>query len=270
MTDTIHAAGDLVLATRDGAVITLTVNRPDARNALDSPTVAALTASFETIDSDASVRCVILTGGGDRAFVAGADIKAMAGLDRAGAGAFAERGHRMADLMEQLRVPIIAAVNGFALGAGLELALACDFIYAARTAKLGMPEVGLGVIPGFGGTQRLPIRVGVARARELIYAGAVIDADEALRIGLCNAVTEPDALLPRVRELAARIAANAPLAVQAAKQTVTPGTLRGPDEPLAAALAVERDQFAALFATEDQKEGMRAFIDKRPPAWRGA
>ena len=194
----------------------------------------------------------------------------MAELDRAGARAFAERGHRMADLMEELRVPIIAAVNGFALGAGLELALACDFIYAARTAKLGMPEVGLGVIPGFGGTQRLALRVGVARARELIYTGAIIDADEALRIGLCNAIAEPDALMPKVREVAARIAGHAPLAVQAAKQTVTPGTLRGPDEPLAAALAVERDQFAGLFATEDQKEGMRAFVEKRPPGWKGA
>ena len=135
---------------------------------------------------------------------------------------------------------------------------------------MGMPEVGLGVIPGFGGTQRLALRVGVARAREMIYSGAVIDAAEALRIGLANVVTEPDHLMPRVRELATEIARKAPLAVQAAKQTVTPGLLRGPDEPLAGALAVERDQFAALFATEDQKEGMRAFVEKRPPTWKGA
>ena len=259
-----------VLTAREGAVVTLTVNRPEARNALDGPTVEALIAAFDAIDNDKSVRCAILTGAGERAFVAGADIKAMAELDRTGARAFAERGHRMAALMEELRVPIVAAVNGFALGAGLELALACDFIYAARTAKLGMPEVSLGVIPGFGGTQRLALRVGVARARELIYTGAIIDADEALRIGLCNAIVEPDALMPKVREVAARIAGHAPLAVQAAKQTVTPGTLRGPDEPLAAALAVERDQFAGLFATEDQKEGMRAFVEKRPPGWKGA
>ncbi len=265
------AAGEpLVLTARDGAVVTLTVNRPEARNALDRPTVDALTAAFEAIDRDGGVRCAILTGAGDRAFVAGADIKAMAGLDRAGALAFAERGHRMADLMEQLRVPIIAAVNGFALGAGLELALACDFIYAARTARMGMPEVGLGVIPGFGGTQRLPLRVGLARAREMIYSGVIIDAEAALRIGLANAVLDADQLMPGVRALAETIARNAPLAVQAAKQTVTPGALRGPDEPLAGALAVERDQFAALFATEDQKEGMRAFVEKRPAAWRGA
>jgi len=260
----------LVLAARDGAVITLTVNRPDARNALDGPTVDALAAAFEAIDRDTGVHCAILTGAGDRAFVAGADIKAMAGLDAMGARAFAERGHRMADLMEGIRVPIIAAVNGFALGAGLELALACDFIYAARNAKLGMPEVSLGVIPGFGGTQRLALRVGVARARELIYSGAAIDADEGLRIGLCNAVTEPDALMPRVRALAGQIAGHAPLAVEAAKQTVSPGAVRGPDEPLAGALAIERERFGALFATQDQKEGMRAFVQKRPPAWKGA
>jgi enoyl-CoA hydratase len=263
------AGGPLVLTARDGAIVTLTVNRPEARNALDGPTVDALSTAFEAIDDDPGVRCTILTGAGDRAFVAGADIKAMAGLDRAAALAFAQRGHRMADLMEQLRVPIIAAVNGFALGAGLELALACDFIYAAGTAKLGMPEVGLGVIPGFGGTQRLALRVGIARAREMIYSGVILDAEAAARIGLANAVVEPDQLMARVRALAETIARNAPLAVQAAKQTVTPGTLRGPDESLAAALAVERDQFAALFATEDQKEGMRAFVEKRPPAWKG-
>jgi enoyl-CoA hydratase len=260
----------LVLSARDGAVVTLTVNRPDARNALDGPTVDALSAALEAIDRDTSVRCAILTGAGDRAFVAGADIKAMAGLDAAGGRAFAERGHRMADLMEGMRVPVIAAVNGFALGAGCELALACDFIYASRAAKLGMPEVSLGVIPGFGGTQRLALRVGVARARELIYSGAIVDADEALRIGLVNAVTEPDALLPHVRAVAARIAGHAPLAVEAAKQTVAPGMPRGPDEGLATALAVERERFAALFATQDQKEGMRAFIEKRPPTWKGA
>jgi enoyl-CoA hydratase len=266
----ITAVGSRVLVARDGAVVTLTVNRPEARNALDGETVEALIAAFEAVDHDTSVRCAILTGAGDRAFAAGADIKAMAGLDRAGALAFAERGHAMADLMEGIRIPVIAAVNGWALGAGCELALACDFIYAARTAKLGMPEVGLGVIPGFGGTQRLALRVGVARARELIYSGVSIDADEALRIGLCNAVTELDALMPRVRALAAQIAGHAPLAVEAAKQTIAPGEPRGPDESFAAALAVERERFSALFATADQKEGMQAFVQKRSPAWKGA
>ena len=264
------APGPRIVTARDGAVVTLTVNRPEARNALDAETVDAVIAALDAIERDASIRCAILTGAGDRAFAAGADIKAMAGMGPEDARAFAERGHRMGDRLEGVRVPVIAAVNGFALGAGCELALACDFIYAARTAKLGMPEVGLGVIPGFGGTQRLALRVGVARARELIYSGAVIDADEGLRIGLCNAVTEPDALMPRVRALAAQIAGHAPLAVAAAKQTVTPGAPRGPDQAFAAALAFERDRFAALFATHDQKEGMRAFVEKRPPTWKGA
>jgi enoyl-CoA hydratase len=255
----------LVLEARDGAVSTLTVNRPDARNALDGPTVDALIAALEGIERDTAVRCVILTGAGERAFVAGADIKAMADLDAAGARVFAERGHRMGAVLEGLRVPVIAAVNGWALGAGCELALACDFIYAARTARLGFPEVGLGVIPGFGGTQRLATRVGVARARELIYTGAVIDADEALRIGLVNAVTEASGLMARCRAVAAEIATKAPLAIAAAKQTIP----RASERRFDAGLGAERDAFAALFATADQKEGMRAFINKGAPTWTG-
>ena len=160
---------------------------------------------------------------------------------------------------------MIAAVNGWDLGAGCELALACDFIYASAGAHLGFPEVGLGVIPGFGGTVRLAIRVGVARARELIYTGEVIDAEEAARIGLVNGVVEPAALLPRVRELAEQIAANAPRAVEAAKRTIP----RAPTAPLDAAFGNERESFATLFGTDDQKEGMRAFLQKRPPAWTG-
>src|SRR3954451_15417379 len=201
----------LVVARRVGAGVTVTVHPPDARTAAAAAPVDALSMAFEAIDRDTGVRCAILTGAGDRAFVAGADIKAMAGLDRAGALAFAERGHRMAGVMEGIRVPIIAAVNGFALGAGLELALACDFIYASSTAKMGMPEVGLGVIPGFGGTQRLALRIGLARAREMIYSGISIDAAAALAVGLANAVVEPDQLMPRVRGLADAIARNAPL-----------------------------------------------------------
>ena len=254
-------AADRVLLARDGAIVTLTVNRPAARNALDAETVDALGAALEGIARDAGVRCAILTGAGERAFAAGADIKAMADLDVAGARAFAERGHRLGDLIEGLRVPVIAAVNGWALGAGCELALACDFMYAASSAHLGFPEVGLGVIPGFGGTVRLAVRIGVARARELVYSGEVIDAEEAARIGLVNAVTEPQALMPSVRELAQQIAANAPRAVEAAKRTIPHAS-----DP---AFAVERENFAALFGTNDQKEGMRAFVAKRPPIWTG-
>ena len=259
-----------VLVARDGAVATVTVNRPEARNALDAETLDGLYAAFDELARDAGVCCAILTGAGERAFVAGADIKSMADMDATGGLTFSERGHRVCDAIESLRLPVIAAVNGWTLGAGCELALACDFIYAARTAKLGMPEVGLGVIPGFGGTQRLALRVGVARARELIYTGKTIDADEALRIGLANGVAEPAALLAEVGAIAAEIARKAPLAIAAAKRTVSPGLLRDAGEPLARALAAERAAFAGLFATADQKEGMRAFVDKRPPVWKGA
>ena len=256
-TDT-AAPGPRIVTARDGAVVTLTVNRPGARNALDGETVDAVIAALDVIERDASVRCAILTGAGERAFVAGADIKAMVDMDAAAGLAFSERGQRVFDFIESLRFPVIAAVNGFALGAGCELALACDFMYAARTAKLGMPEVGLGVIPGFGGTQRLALRVGVAHARQLIYTGAIIDAAEALRIGLANRVAEPAALLQEAR------------AIAAAKRVVSPGALRDAGEPVARALAAERAAFGGLFATADQKEGMRAFIDKRSPQWKGA
>jgi enoyl-CoA hydratase len=258
-------SADRVLVSREGAIAVLTVNRPEARNALDADTVDALVAAFEAIERDAGVRCAILTGAGDRAFVAGADIKAMAGLDPTGARAFSERGQHLGAVAEGLRVPVIAAVNGFALGAGLELALVCDFIYADPGANFGLPEVSLGVIPGFGGTQRLAGRVGVARARELCFTGEIIDADEALRIGLINAVVEPGTLMDRARAVAADIAARAPLAVAAAKRALRAQA----DAAGEAGLAVERDLFAGLFATRDQKEGMRAFVDKRHPVWMG-
>jgi enoyl-CoA hydratase len=254
-----------VLSTRTGAVVTVTIDRPEARNALDRPTLAAIVEAFEAIDHDTDVRCAILTGAGEKAFVAGADIKAMAELDRDGGRIFSAAAQAAADRIEGARVPVIAAVNGFALGGGCELALACDFIYASRTAQFGQPEVSLGVIPGIGGTQRLPRRVGQAMARELIFTGAIIDAAEALRIGLANAVVEPGELMARVRAVADQIAAKAPLAIAAAKQAVRDGG----DLPQVAGMELERDLFARAFATHDQKEGMRAFIEKRAPHWTG-
>jgi enoyl-CoA hydratase len=258
------SAGPALIA-REGAVAIVTVNRPEARNALDAETVDALIAAFEALAAEPDVRCAILTGAGEKAFVAGADIKAMAELDAAAARAFAERGHRLGDTLEASRLPVIAAVNGWALGAGCELALACDFIYAARTARLGFPEVGLGVIPGFGGTQRLVRRVGIARARELIESGAVIDAAEAARIGLANVVTEASGLMARCRATAAEIADKAPRAVAAAKRAIH----FGDDAAMREGLAEERRLFAELFSTQDQKEGMRAFLEKRKPVWTG-
>jgi enoyl-CoA hydratase len=250
---------------REGGVAVVTINRPEARNALDGETFDAIGEAFGQVEADPQIRCAILVGAGDKAFAAGADIKAMADADPSGADVLVGHAHRLADRLEASRLPVIAAVHGFALGGGLELALACDFIYAARGAKLGFPEVGLGVIPGMGGTQRLARRIGVPRARELIYRGALIDAEEAMRLGFVNAVVEPEALLPRARAVAAEIATRAPLAIAAAKQVLR----RGADAGLDAGVTMERHQFAALFATQDQKEGMRAFVEKRPPKWTG-
>jgi len=261
----LSAAAGRALVAREGALAVVSVNRPEARNALDGETLDALAEALAALEGDADIRCVILTGAGDKSFAAGADIRAMADADPAGADVLVAHAHRVGDLLEASRMPVIAAVNGFALGGGFELALACDFILAARGAKVGMPEVGLGVIPGMGGTQRLVQRIGVARARQLIYTGGLIDADAAARMGLVNEVLEAAELLPRARAVAAEIATRAPLAVAAAKRALR----RGPDLPLADGIALERQLFCGLFTTHDQKEGMRAFLDKRVPNWTG-
>ncbi len=248
-----------------GPVTTITVNRPQAMNALDRATILELIDVFTVMEGAPSVRAAVLTGAGEKAFVAGADITAMAAFTPREARAFAELGGSLGDLIEGLAIPVIAAVNGFALGGGCELALACDFIYASSKAKLGQPEVSLGVIPGFGGTQRLARRVGLGHARELCYTGDIIAADEALRIGLVNAVVDPAELLPRARAAAEKIASKGPLAVADAKRALR----RGADLPIGEACELERHLFAGLFATADQKEGCKAFVEKRPPKFEG-
>ena len=248
----------------DGALATVTISREAALNALSSKVLSELTTAVAELELSTDVRAVIVTGAG-KAFVAGADIAEMRELAPREAQAFAQMGGAMASAIEGSEKPWIAAVNGFALGGGCELALACDFIYASRTAKFGLPEVGLGVIPGLGGTQRLPRRIGLPRARELLYTGAVIGADEALRLGLVNAVVEPADLMPRVRAVADAIAARAPLAVAAAKRAAGGGS----EVSLAEGLERERALFAGLFATDDQREGMRAFLEKRAAKWTG-
>jgi enoyl-CoA hydratase len=250
---------------RDGPVVLLTLNRPDKLNALSAELLRELVATLTVLSDDPTVRVAILTGAGDKAFAAGADIEALAEMVPAQAKRFADLGHRLGVLIEQAPFPVIAAVNGFALGGGCELALCCDFIYASDRAKLGQPEVGLGVIPGFGGTQRLARRVGVARARELCMTGNALGADEALRIGLVNAVVPHGELLSKVREVAALIARKAPLAVASVKRAI----LRGADAPLSTATELEATAFAALFGTQDQREGMRAFLEKRGAKFEG-
>jgi enoyl-CoA hydratase len=248
-----------------GAIRVVTVDRPRALNAIDVPTMAALLGTFQGCATAPGLRVVIVTGAGDRAFVAGADVAALATMSVEEARAFSELGHQVGQAMEALAVPVIAAVNGFALGGGCELALACDFVYATTTARFGFPEARLGAIPGFGGTVRLVQRVGLARARELLYTADTVDAVEALRLGLVNRVVEPAALMTEARRTAAVICGRAPLAVACAKQALRENTATTAPE----ALRNEVERFAALFATEDLRAGMRAFVDKAPqPVWK--
>jgi enoyl-CoA hydratase len=247
------------------AVAEITLDRPKALNALNTPTLSELEQALQTVAGDQRVRAVIITGAGEKAFAAGADISEMAELQPEGARKFATLGHRVFLALESLPQATIAAVNGFALGGGCELALACDLIYASEKAKIGQPEVNLGVIPGFGGTQRLTRLVGKARAKELIFTGEMIDAAKAKEIGLVLEVLPPDRLLPHCREVAQRIASKGPLAVAQAKRAIEFGA----DADLRSAMELERQAFGLLFGTADQKEGMRAFVEKRKASFRG-
>jgi enoyl-CoA hydratase len=240
----------------DGAIAIITIAREAALNALSSQVISELTAAAGELEISGDVRVVILTGAGEKAFVAGADIAEMQDMSALQAQAFAEMGGALAQAIEGSEKPWIAAVNGFALGGGCELALACDFIHASERAKFGQPEVKLGIIPGFGGTQRLARRVGVAKGKELCMTGDTIDAAEALRIGLADAVWAPADLIPKVKELGGRIAANGPLAVAEVKRLVH----QGQSTTLDHAIALEQRSFGLLFSTADQREGMSAFL----------
>ena len=247
------------------AIVTVTVDRPDALNALDLPTLTELRDRLLELRDDADARVVVLTGAGDRAFIAGADIKYMCGLDVAGATEWGELGHNCGQLLETMPKPTIAAVNGFALGGGCELALACDLRYASAKARFGQPEINLGIIPGWGGTQRLARVCGLGVAKDMILTGRIVDADEALRIGLVNAVYEPGELRERVGETALALATKSPLALAAAKVAVN-HSLQGDHVQN---LVGEADRFGGLFSSEDAKEGMTAFAEKREPRFTG-
>ncbi|TMA27192.1 MAG: enoyl-CoA hydratase/isomerase family protein [Deltaproteobacteria bacterium] len=247
---------------REGPLAIITVNRPKSLNALNSQTLRELT---QAVRDNADQRALILTGAGDKAFVAGADISEMAPMTPWSAREFSELGHVVTALLEDIPCATIAAVNGYALGGGLELAVACDMIFASENARLGLPEVSLGVTPGFGGTQRLVRLVGKLRAKEMIFTAEMIDARTALDIGLVNAVLPPDRLLAHCKQVAEKIATRGPLAVARAKRLVE----RGYDMPLRAANRQEAESFALLFDTEDRREGMRAFIEKRSPRFTG-
>jgi enoyl-CoA hydratase len=250
---------------RDDGVAVVTVNRPDALNALDAETLGALRDRLVEIADEPDVRVVVLTGAGDRAFIAGADIKYMSGLDVDEAKRWGALGQEAGRLLETMPKPTIAAVNGFALGGGCELALACDFRYAARNAKLGQPEVNLGIIPGWGGTQRLARTVGIGIAKELVLTGRMVDAEEALRIGLVNAVFDQGELVEKTLQSARALAAKGPLALAAAKSALN-RALAGDH---AENLEREAKDFGELFASEDAKEGMTAFAEKREARFTG-
>lgn len=251
---------EFVMYEQTGFVGTITLNRPKALNALNLQMIDELEAAIDAIDL-AETRCVILTGAGEKAFVAGADIASMLPLTKQGGKLWGEHGNQVFRKLETLPIPVIAAVNGFALGGGCELAMACDFRLASETAVFAQPETGLGIPPGFGGTQRLPRIVGEGLAREMIYSGRRIDAQEALRVGLVNHVYPTEELMAEAQKLAEKIARNAPIGVRASKAAID----RGIHTDLDRGIGYETVYFGSCFETEDQRDAMSAFLEKRKP-----
>ncbi|MDH7508425.1 MAG: short-chain-enoyl-CoA hydratase [Methanomassiliicoccales archaeon] len=254
-----------VILEKDEGIAIITINRPKVLNALRTDVLRDLKEALMECENDSAVSVVIITGAGDRAFVAGADIGEMSELDPVKAKAFSEFGNSVFLYIEKMSKPVIAAINGYALGGGCELLMACDIVIASEKAKIGQPEVKLGIPPGFGGTQRMPRLLGKMKAKELIFTGDMIDAQEALRIGLVNRVVPPEKLMEEARNLAKTIASRGQIAVRMAKQLINEGI----DVDLETGLALEAKGFAICFSTEDQKEGMRAFLEKRDAKFTG-
>jgi len=253
----------LLIETTDG-VATLTINRRESLNSLNSEVLGELECALYELNLDAAVKVVIVTGAGEKAFVAGADIKEMAAMTAYEGHHFGLKGQRVMLFIQSMKKPVIAAVNGFALGGGLELALACDFIYASEKAKVGFPEVTLGIMPGFGGTQNLSRLIGPGKANELIFSGRMIDARKACAWGIVNEVFAPEELLARTRETAAAIARAGLLGVAYAKDAIANGLDMAKED----GFRYEASLFGVLFATEDQREGMGAFVEKRKAEFR--
>jgi enoyl-CoA hydratase/carnithine racemase len=256
---------DNILLEKKNSIAYVTVNRPKVLNALNMATMEDLRAAFTDIKNDTGIRVAILTGAGEKAFIAGADIGELAKHDAVNGKEYTHRGQSVLDLIENLGKPVIACINGFALGGGCELAMACTMRLASENAKLGQPEVKLGIIPGYGGTQRLPRLVGKGIAMQLVATGDMITAQEAHRIGLVNEVTSPADLIPRAEAIAQKIVANAPLAVRYAMEAVN----KGMETTLAEGLYLEAVLFGVCCATEDRKEGTTAFLEKRPAQFKG-
>src|SRR5499427_1465703 len=254
-----------ILFEKKNAIAYVTVNRPKVLNALNMATMEELRAAFHDIKNDAVIRVVIFTGVGEKAFIAGADIGELATQDAVRGKEYTHRGQNVLNLVENLGKPVIACINGFALGGGCEIAMACTMRLASDNAKLGQPEVKLGIIPGYGGTRRLPRLVGKGLAMQLVLTGEMIPAQEAHRMGLVNEVTAPGDLIPRAEAIAAKIIANAPLAVQYAMEAVN----KGMEMTLSAGLYLEAVLFSVACSSEDKKEGTTAFLEKRPAVFKG-
>jgi enoyl-CoA hydratase len=254
---------NIILEKKD-AVGIIFINRPDALNALNKDTLNDLSLAIDELENDHTIKAAILTGKG-KAFIAGADIKQMKDMHPLEAKAFAEAGHRILLKIEHSRLPYVAAVNGYALGGGCEVMMACDIVLAAQNAKIGQPEINLGIHPGFGGTQRLPRLVGSMKAKELLLTGDTIPASEAHRIGLINKVVDDDKLMEETEKLACILAGKSSVQLSFIKSLVN----KGLDVDLASACALEISYFSSSFSTEDQKEGMTAFLEKRKPNFKG-
>ena len=255
----------ILLTETQNGIYELTINRPENLNALNPDLLSTIQQTFKKISSDSGARVVILTGTGTKAFVAGADIHHMAGLGARPIADYLELGQRTMREIELCPVPVIAAINGYALGGGLELALACDILFASVGAKLGQPEVNLGIIPGFGGTQRLIHRCGIGVARRLCYTGELVGADEGIRIGLLDKVAPQESLITEVKKYAQLIASKAPLAIRATKNVIRQSN----ESVLLPGLRLEVEKFLELFGSRDREEGMSAFLEKREAKFTG-
>jgi len=257
---------ETVLFEEQNGIATLTFNRPKSLNAINSQLIKEVSAILDEIAENEDIRVLVLTGAGEKAFVAGADITEIATLNPVQARHFSKQGHRVMDKLQNLPIPVIAAVNGFALGGGLEIALSCDFIYASENAKFGLPEINLGIIPGFGGTQRLARIVGKNLAREMIFTGKMIDAAEAERKGIVNQVAGAEQLMEAVKKTAGAMAAKGKVSLAAAKRAVNDGM----NVDLASGCEIEINAFALCLACEDAKEGTTAFLEKRTPNFKAS
>jgi len=254
-----------IIYEKSEGIATITINRPEALNAFNAEVVGEILQALENVKVDESVRVVILTGAGERAFSAGADIKAMKGMNALKARELSLMGEKLCSALENLEKPVIAAINGYALGGGLEVAMACDLRIASENARMGQTEINIGLIPGWGGTQRLTRLIGATKAKELIFTGKMIDAKTAEQLGLVNMVVPQEKFREAVRQFALELAQKAPVALKVAKALIN----KGAEISLDAAIALEREGFGVVASTEDLQEGVSAFIEKRRPSFKG-